>query len=241
MRVPNAGKRDGSVGSNVASVEMFRRAIAQGNAGIVEGYGPIVKKEVIYSYDLVNGYPVYIVAAQSRDAALLPWHERRRATIASTAAFSALVLAMTALLNYYVHTLRRREHHYRTLFNNAQFSVFLLEGQRFVDANRTAVQMFGLESERSAVGLTPWDLSPQRQPGGRRSEELARAKIETALREGGTTFEWLHKRADTGETFPAEVDLSSLSTGSTVLALAVVHDVTVRKRAEHDLHVLSAN
>jgi PAS domain S-box-containing protein len=240
VRVPSAGGRDASIGSNVASVEMFRRAIAQGNAGIVEGYGPIVKKEVIYSYDLVNGYPVYIVAAQSRDAALMPWHERRRATIASTAAFSALVLAMTALLNYYVHTLRRREHHYRTLFNNAQFSVFLLEGQRFVDANRTAVQMFGLESERSAVGLTPWDLSPQRQPGGQQSEELARAKIETALREGGTTFEWLHKRADTGETFPAEVDLSSLSTGSTVLALAVVHDVTVRKRAEHDLHVLSA-
>jgi PAS domain S-box-containing protein len=126
------------------------------------------------------------------------------------------------------------------LFNNAQFSVFLLEGQRFVDANRTAVQMFGLESERSAVGLTPWDLSPQRQPGGQQSEELARAKIETALHEGGTTFEWLHKRADTGETFPAEVDLSSLSTGGTVLALAVVHDVTVRKRAEHDLQVLSA-
>jgi PAS domain S-box-containing protein len=240
VRVPNAGGRDTSVGSNVASAAMFRRAISQGNAGVVEGYGPIVKKEVIYSYDLVNGYPFYIVAGESRDRTLTPWHDRRRATIAATAAFSGLVLVMTGLLNHYVHTLRRREHHYRTLFNNAKFSVFLLEGERFVDANRTAVQMFGLDADASAVGLAPWDLSPQHQPDGRLSEELGREKIETALLKGASTFEWLHKRADTGETFPAEVDLSSLSTGSTILALAVVHDVTVRKRAEHELRALSA-
>lgn len=240
VRVPKVGRRDLSAGTNVATMELFRRAIAAGNAGIVEGYGSILKKDVIYAYDLVNGYPVYIVAGQTRDAALVAWRDRRQLSIATTAAFSAIVLIMTALLNHYMHTLRRREHHYRTLFNNAQFSAFLLEGQRFVDANRTAVRMFGLESERSAAGLAPWDLSPEHQPDGQRSDELAREHIDTALREGGTTFEWLHKRADTGECFPAEVDLSSLSTGNTVLALAVVHDVTVRKRAEQDLHVLSA-
>src|SRR6185437_4745440 len=49
-----------------------------------------------------------------------------------------------------------------------------------------------------------------------------------------------HKRADTGETFPAEVDLSSLSTDGTTLALAIVHDVTQRKRAEADLRRVSA-
>lgn len=195
---------------------------------------------MIYAYDLMNGYPLYIVAGQAREAALALRRERRQMSIGATAAFTALMLVMTAVLNHYIYTLRRREHHYRTLFNNAQFSVFLLEGARFVDANSTAVRMFGLQNARSAAGLTPWELSPEYQPGGERSEELARTRIETALRDGGTTFEWLHKRADTGETFPAEVDLSSLSTGRTVLALAVVHDVTIRKRAEHDLHVLSA-
>ncbi len=240
VRVPKVGGRDVSAGDSVASNEVFQRALAAGNAGIIEGYGSVAKVDVIYAYDLINGYPVYIIAGQARDAALAPWRERRQMSIGATAAFTALMLVMTAILNHYVYTLRRREHHYRTLFNNAQFSVFLLEGARFVDANNTAVRMFGLENARSAAGLTPWELSPEYQPGGQRSEELARARIETALREGGTTFEWLHKRADTGETFPAEVDLSSLSTGRTVLALAVVHDVTVRKRAEHDLHVLSA-
>ncbi|HEX3397568.1 MAG TPA: histidine kinase [Steroidobacteraceae bacterium] len=240
VRSPKVAGRDVSAGDNVASNQLFQRAIAAGNAGIIEGYGSVVKKDVIYAYDLMNGYPVYIFVGQARDAALAPWRERRQMSIGATAAFTVLMLVMTALLNHYVYTLRRREHHYRTLFNNAQFSAFLLEGERFVDANTTAVRMFGLPSARAAAGLAPWELSPEHQPDGQRSEELARTRIQTALRDGGTTFEWLHKRADTGETFPAEVDLSSLSTGRTVLALAVVHDVTVRKRAEHDLHVLSA-
>jgi PAS domain S-box-containing protein len=219
---------------------LFRRAIAQGHAGTVEGFGPAIKKDMIYAYDLMNDYPVYVIAGQTRDAGLAPWRDRRRMSIAATAGFSALVLVMTAILNHYMLTLRRREHHDLTLFNNARFSVFLFEGQHFVDANRTAAWMFGLDSAQAAAGLTPWDLSPEHQPGGQRSEDLARAHIETALSEGGTTFEWLHRRADTGESFPAEVDLSSLSTGDTVLTLGVVHDVTLRKRAEQDLRMLSA-
>ncbi len=239
VREPKIGGRDASAGVNVGSNEVFRRALSRGH-GVVEGYGVVIKKQMIYAYDLVSGYPIFLAAGQSRDAALAPWRERRRMSIAATAAFSALVLAMTALLNHYILTLRRREHHYRTLFNNAQFSVFVLEGARFVEANRTAVRMFGLDNERSAAGMAPWDLSPEHQPDGRRSDDLARERIATALREGATTFEWLHKRADTGESFPAEVDLSSLSAGSTVLALAVVHDVTLRKRAEQELRLLSA-
>ncbi len=229
-----------TIGSNIGSSELFRRAISQGGTGLVEGYSPNVKKDMLFAFDLVSGYPVYVVAGQTRDAALAPWRERRQLSIAATAAFSVLITVMTAILNHYILTSRRREHHFRTLFNNAQFTVFLLEGERFVDANQTAVKMFGLDSEQSAIGLAPWDLSPEYQPEGQRSHELALEHIETALREGGSTFDWIHKRANTGESFPAEVDLSTLSTGTGVLALAVVHDVTARKRAEHGLRELSA-
>ena len=242
VRTPKVGMRDDVPGAvNVASSEIFRRATVQGgNEGIVEGYGPISKQEMIYGYDLLNGFPIYIIDGQSRDAALLPWLKRRRMAVGTTAAFSALVLGMTALLNHSLRSLRRRDQHYRTLFNNAQFSVFLLEGDRFVDVNLTATRMFGLQSDRDAIGLTPWDLSPEYQPDGQRSDELARVRIQTALREGGTSFEWLHRRLDNGASFPAEVGLSSIVDGSTVLALAVVRDLTARKRAEHDLQVLSA-
>ncbi len=238
VRTPKAAGPPGAV--NVASADVFRRAVAQGNEGVVEGYGPVAKTDMIYAYDLMSGYPIYIMDGQTREAALTPWRKRRRMAVGTTAAFSALVLGMTALLNHSLRTLRRRDHHYRTLFNSAQFSVFLLEGDRFVDANLTATRMFGLQSDRDAIGLTPWDLSPEHQPDGQRSDELARERIQTALREGGTSFEWLHRRLDNGVTFPAEVGLSSITDGSTVLALAVVRDLTMRKRAEHDLQLLSA-
>jgi PAS domain S-box-containing protein len=240
VRSTQAGGHDQGVGNNIASMEVFRAARAQGHSGIVEGYGTAIHELVIYSHEDLNGYPMSIVAGQSKEAALAPWRARRDKSIAATAAFSALVMVMTAQLNHYILRLRRRERHYRTLFNNAQFSAFLLEGDRFVDANSTAVSMFGLDSERSAAGLAPWDLSPEYQPDGQRSEDLARERIAAALRDGGRTFEWSCKRLDSGETFPAEMDLSTLSTGNTVLALVVIHDVTVRKRAEQALGMLSA-
>ncbi|MGH8289384.1 MAG: histidine kinase, partial [Steroidobacteraceae bacterium] len=228
------------VGRSVARNIMFRRSIQSGRGGIAEGYGALTRRQMIYAYDPISGFPIYAVAGEDRDSVLAGWRGRREADIGAAVAFSALVLIMTGFLAHYVRALRARERDYRTLFNNAQFSVFLLEGDRFVDANRTVASMFGLASEQDAIGLTPWQLSPAWQPGGGSSRELAIERIANALREGGSTFEWLHKRIDSGETFAAEVNLSSLSTGDTTLALAVVHDVTLRKRAEEDLRHLSA-
>jgi PAS domain S-box-containing protein len=228
------------VGRSVAHNPVFRRSIQSGRGGIAEGFGEFTRLRMIYAYDPISGFPIYALAGEDRNSVLAGWRGRRRADIGAAVAFSVLVLIMTGVLAHSVRALRARERDYRTLFNNAQFSVFLLEGDRFVDANRTVASMFGLATEQDAIGLAPWQLSPQRQPGGRSSRELAIERIATALREGSSTFEWLHKRIDTGESFAAEVDLSSLSTGNTTLALAVVHDVTLRKRAEEDLRHLSA-
>jgi PAS domain S-box-containing protein len=228
------------VGRSLANNPRFRHAVSSGRGGIAEGYSKLSRTQMIFAYDPVSGFPIWAIAGQDRDSVLAGWRARRRTDIAAAAAFSVLVVVMTAFLAHYVRALRVRERDYRTLFNNAQFSVFLLEGDRFVDANRTVASMFGLPSEQDAIGLAPWQLSPPQQGSGGPSRELALERIATALREGGSTFEWLHKRIDTGETFPAEVDLSSLRSGGRTLALAVVHDVTLRKRAEAALRHLSA-
>jgi len=227
-------------GQSMRENALFRRSIANGPRGIAEGYGQYLRRDMIYAYDLVSGYPLYVVTGQARDLMFAGWQERRRISIATATAFGAFVLITTAFLSHYMRALRNRERDYRALYNSAQFAVFLLEGDRFVDANRTVTSMFGLPDQRAAIGLAPWELSPEHQPGGEPSRELARERIATALREGGMTFEWVHKRADSGASFPAEVSLSALGAGDTTLALAVVHDVTARKRAEQDLRFLSA-
>ncbi|HEV2443281.1 MAG TPA: ATP-binding protein [Steroidobacteraceae bacterium] len=234
------GKLDRYTGVNVSRSDIFRRGVANDRGGIITGLGPLSHVPMIFAYYRLNGYPIYVAAGQTRDAVMAGWRVRRRQMIAATAGFSALVLILTASLGHYMRALRIRERDYSALVDSARFGVFLLKGDRFVDANRTAAAMFGLESERAAIGLTPWDLSPEVQPNGRPSREFARERIQAAARDGGLSFEWMHKRADTGKPFPAEVDLSSLSTEGTTLALALVHDVTARKYAEEELRQVTA-
>lgn len=236
-----ASADDRYTGRNVAGSSLFRHGLATGaSGGIATGEGEFTRKTMISAYSPLRDYPILVTAGQSADTVLAGWRSRRRLLIAVTAAVSALVLILTAFLSHYMRALRTRERDFNTLVDSARFAVFLLEGDRFVDANRTAAVMFGLKSERAAIGLTPWELSPERQPDGRASRELARERILTAAREGGSTFEWTHRRLDTGESFPAEVDLSSLSTEGTTLALALVHDVTARKSAEEELRRVTA-
>jgi signal transduction histidine kinase len=73
------------------------------------------------------------------------------------------------------------------------------------------------------------------QPCGTDSLTLANRRIATAMKQGSHHFEWMHKRADTGETFPADVLLSAMELDGKRVLQAVVRDITARKRAEEDM------
>ncbi len=225
-----------AVGDNASGNALFREMSTSGaDSGTVEGDSPYFSSPMIFAYARVSGYPMMMVTCESIDTALAPWRDRTSTTVWVTAFFSVLVVLMTVLLNHYVRAFFSRELHFRALFNNAAFGVLMLDGDRFVDANETIARMFGLKSRNDALGRTPWELSPERQPDGHLSKEAAHQKIADALSKGATTFEWSHKRLESGEIFPAEVDLTSLRIGRRTLTLAVVHDLTERKQAEEKL------
>ena len=225
-----------SVGSNYASAPAFQqgtRYLASGwDSGTIESYAPAYGTRLVFAFAQLRQYPALIITARPLEAILAPWHERTTTTLAVTGAFSALVLAMTFLLSHSLRALRNREMHYRTLFNNAAFSVLLGEGDRFITANDAALRLFGLADQEALRAVTPEQLSPPEQPGGRPSARVRRERNEQAMRDGNATFEWLHRRVDTGATFPAKVDLGILREGKTLMTLAVVHDLTEAKRAE---------
>jgi PAS domain S-box-containing protein len=225
-----------AVGDSAAGNPLFEQMSNSGaDSGIVEGFSPFFGMPMIFAYDRINGYPMTMVTCEATQTALAPWRDRTFTTLLVTAVSSALVVLMTALLHHYVRAFFSRETHFRALFNNAAFGVLMLEGERFVEANDTVASMFGLKSQNAAMGRTPWELSPERQPDGRLSREVLRERIAEAIRSGSTSFEWTHKRLETGESFPAEVDLTSSRIGKTTVTLAVVHDLTERKRAEEQL------
>jgi PAS domain S-box-containing protein len=228
----------GLVGRNYSSTPSFQQANAflrsGWDSGIIEGNSAVFGTRMLYGFARLRQYPALIVTARPLDAILAQWRERTVTTLVVTGAFSALVLAMTFLLSHSLRALRNREAHYRTLFNNTAFSVFLGEGDHFITANDTALRMFGLPDQEALRSLTPERMSPPEQPDGQSSALARRRHIEQAMRDGNASFEWLHRRIDTGATFPAEVDLNILRQGKTVLTLAIVHDLTEAKRAEQE-------
>src|SRR6185503_4014380 len=82
--------------------------------------------------------------------------------------------------------------------------------------------------------LTPVDVSPEFQPCGRRSADLAREKTAEVLAGQTPVFEWMHRRPD-GRLIPTEVRLLRLPAEGQNLIRASIIDNTERKRAERAL------
>ena len=106
---------------------------------------------------------------------------------------------------------------------------------RFTSGNPAAGECCRREGRgRVTPALGPWNLSPERQPDGRASDEKAREMIERAMRDGSCFFEWTHKRPG-GEEFPATVLLTRMELNGETFLQATVRDITAQKRVEEKL------
>jgi PAS domain S-box-containing protein len=128
--------------------------------------------------------------------------------------------------------LRRSETKFHTLYDSTHDAVMLLDTKGFFDCNPAALAMFGCATREEFCSKHPADVSPLMQPDGTDSLTRASQGIATALEKGTDHFEWMHKRVDTGETFPAEVLLSALELDGKPVLQAVVRDITARKQTE---------
>ena len=111
--------------------------------------------------------------------------------------------------------------------------VFNGDNGRFLFGNEHACTLYGVPMEK-LTDLTPADVSPEFQPNGRRSSELARELMDEALAGGTPVFEWIHRQPD-GRLIPTEVRLLRLPAEGQNLVRASIIDNTERKRAEQAL------
>ena len=242
-----AGEMRAAEGSNIGNSELFRQSARGPDSGVLEGISPYVGRPTIVAYNRVNAYPMLVEASRRRAETLAGWYDRRRSTVLVSSGITLLVIVTTGILNHFLRALRRRELHYRALFNNAAFGAFVLEGDRIIEANRTSAQMFGIGNSNQLIGMRLWDLAPAAQPDGTSSESLCRERIRHAVATGAGSFEWTHQRLDRGTPIHAAVDLSSLDADGKTLTLAVIHDISERKlmdeereRVLNELHELAA-
>lgn len=125
---------------------------------------------------------------------------------------------------------------YQLLFESSRdaLSVVLPLTGKFIDANQSALELFGASSLADFTTHGPVDLSPERQPDGRLSSEKAQEVIAIAMREGSHFFEWEHQRLD-GQPFASEVLLTRMELEGQVLLQGTVRNISERKQIEHAL------
>ena len=129
--------------------------------------------------------------------------------------------------------LRESEEKYRVLFESSRDAIMTLAPPTwlFTSANPATIALFKVRDEAEFVSFGPWQLSPERQPDGKPSDEKAKEMIETAMRNGFHFFEWTHCQSD-GTPFPAEVLLTRMEQRGQMFLQATVRDFTERKQAE---------
>jgi len=128
--------------------------------------------------------------------------------------------------------LEESERKYRALFTGSA-EAFWVFTDRFLDCNEAACRLFGASREE-ILGRTPTDFSPELQPDGRRSEEVARELLAAARAGEEQRFTWRHLRPD-GHEVDTEISLSSVRLGRKTVLIATGRDVTARLRMEREL------
>ncbi len=131
--------------------------------------------------------------------------------------------------------LRESETRFRLLVEHSPDANVTLDvdNGRFCDANRHAEALFRM-SRDEICKHHPVELSPEYQPGGIPSSQLAQEMIEMAMSGQRMVFDWVHRDAE-GNDIPCEVRLVPLPYGDRKLLQATISDISARKQAEQDL------
>jgi PAS domain S-box-containing protein len=129
--------------------------------------------------------------------------------------------------------LRASEARFRTFVDHARDAFFLLDEQlTVVDVNRQACDSLGYSREE-LIGMHPRDFD-----AGLDEQSIARL-AERALAGETLTFETRHRRRDETK-FPVEIRAHTFQQGGKAFLLALVRDITERKRAEEELRATEA-
>lgn len=128
-----------------------------------------------------------------------------------------------------------REKYYRTLFESSNDAIFIMEDGVFKECNPKTFEMYGCKKEE-IINQSPIKFSPEFQPSGRNSAEMAKEKIDAALNGEPQFFEWVHYKLN-GRGFNAEVSLDLIELDNKKLIQATVRDITIRKISDEELKI----
>jgi len=133
--------------------------------------------------------------------------------------------------------IRQSEARYRALVENATEAlvVFDVEKGKFESVSQSAVDFFKMSIEE-LMQIGPLEISPEYQPGGRLSAEMAKEKIDEAIRGGKPSFEWTHCDKY-GNLIPCEIWLCRLPSENQILVRGSIFNISERKKTEEAIRL----
>ena len=108
---------------------------------------------------------------------------------------------------------------------NRKFEIF--------DCNEENIRLFNLKDKREIISGFH-KFSPEYQPDGRLSVEVARASIQKAFDEGGCVLEYMHQTSD-GIPIPTEITLVRIAYEDDYAVAAYARDLREQKRLQSEL------
>ena len=126
--------------------------------------------------------------------------------------------------------IKQSESTYKAIFENSNDGMFLMT-DTFIDCNQSVCKLFNCEREE-IIGKTLLDFSPEVQPNGAKSADDAKTRLEKAFNGTLQRFYWQHSKKD-GLLFDAEVSLAAIKLDGKDVLLAIVRDISERKKTEH--------
>ncbi len=125
------------------------------------------------------------------------------------------------------------EQRFRSLVDHATEAIVVVDADSgaFVEANPRAEDLFGAPRKDLLGRIGLYDLSPEFQPDGRRSDDAATTYITEALDGEFPAFEWTHQNT-AGVEVPCHVSLARFPDPTHNLVRGSIVDLTERKRQE---------
>jgi PAS domain S-box-containing protein len=133
---------------------------------------------------------------------------------------------------------KESEEKYRMIFNGANDPIAILDEEKIIDCNDITAELFGYKNKDEIIGNPPWKISPKKQPDGKDSIKKANEFIKKALLGEPQRFYWKHMKKD-GTLFDAEISLSSFKLDNKEYIMAIIRDITERKKAERELREIN--
>ena len=208
-----------------------------------------LKETIARGFSLVSEAELAHIESDWKGSAMdsMAWSERLRYGLYALLGFGAMsaflagwtlllrrqVAAKTKDLTAALADLKTSQTKFQALFECATDAIILMDGERCVDCNERATQLYRVTREQ-LIGSTPLDFSPELQPDGKPSVDHLVALLERVRAGEVVVFEWQSVLRD-GTQLDVEVSWSQITVLDLAYQQAIIRDIGARKRVEHEL------